>query len=95
MLKHPTKVKVLEVLSTDVMIRCLHTNEVMNVSANDLVRRVDDGTYELENFMEPPVQYDFYEIDRSMTWPVEQLELPMLNRVRKPVELFELAEMMA
>lgn len=91
---HPTKIKVLEVQSTNVLIRCLLTNQETFISANDLVRRVDNGTYELENFIEPPAQFDLFE-EGQKHWLDEQLDLPDLRHFAKPVRLYELEEMMA
>ncbi len=91
---HPTKVKVLELQSTNVLICCAHTNEQTLISANDLVRRIDNGTYEVENFIEPPVQFDLFAQEQDC-WLAEQLVLPELQDCKKPLRLYELEEMMA
>jgi hypothetical protein len=94
MLKHPTKIKVVQVQSTNVVICSFFDNEKTILSANDFVRGVDDGTYEPVNFVEPPVQFDLYETELA-SWHVEELELPELTYKAEPIELFEMAELMA
>ncbi len=61
---------------------------------NDLVRRVDNGAYDLQNFIEHPDQFDLCENEQNC-WREEELELKDFDNSPKAKRLFKPVEVMA